>query len=36
MFLHDCVNAIWSLKGPQDPLLSILVTFLDQRILIIL
>jgi hypothetical protein len=31
-FLHDCANAIWSLKGPKGPPLSILVTFLCQRI----
>jgi len=36
VFLHYCVNAIWSLKGPKGPPLSILVTFLQQKISITL
>jgi len=28
VFLHDCVNVIWSLKRPKGPPFSILVTFL--------
>jgi hypothetical protein len=28
LFLHDCANAIWSLKGLESLFLSILVTFL--------
>jgi hypothetical protein len=32
MFLHDGANAIWSLKGPESPHLSTLVTFLYQKI----
>jgi hypothetical protein len=36
VFLHYCVNAIWSLKGLEGPPLSILVTFLQQKISITL
>jgi hypothetical protein len=28
MFLHNCANAIWSLKGLEGPPLPVLVTFL--------
>jgi hypothetical protein len=35
-FLHDCANVIWSLKEPKGPPLSILITFLCQRIWITL
>jgi hypothetical protein len=27
MFLHDCANAIWSLKEPEGFHISVLVTF---------
>jgi hypothetical protein len=30
VFLHECANAIWSLKGTKGPHLSTLVTFLCQ------
>jgi hypothetical protein len=36
IFLYDCANAIWNLKGPKGPLLFVLVTILHQRILITL
>jgi hypothetical protein len=36
MFLHDCVNAIWSLKGPKGPQLLTLVTIFHQKISITL
>jgi len=36
VFLHDCVNANWSLKGPKGFHLSTLVTFLRQKVLITL
>jgi hypothetical protein len=36
VFLHNCANAIWSLKGPKSPPLSILVIFLWQKISITL
>jgi hypothetical protein len=36
VFLHDCANAIWSLKRWEGLHLSILVTFLRQNFLIIL
>jgi hypothetical protein len=36
MFLHDCANAMWSLKGPKGLHLSTLVTFLCQIFLITL
>jgi len=36
VFLHDCANVMWSLKRPKGPPLSILVTFLCQRISIML
>ncbi len=36
VFLHNCANVIWSQKGPEGPSLSVLVTFLCQRILITL
>jgi hypothetical protein len=36
VFLHDCANAIWSLKGPKGPYHSTLVTFLHQKISITL
>jgi len=32
VFLHDYATAIWSLKRPEGPLLSTLVTFLCQKI----
>jgi hypothetical protein len=32
VFLHDCVNVVWSLKGPKHPPLSILVTYFYQKI----
>jgi hypothetical protein len=28
VFLHNCANAIWNLKGPEGPPLFVLVTFL--------
>ncbi len=34
--LHNCVNAIWSLKGIKCLHLSTLVTFLHQKVLITL
>jgi hypothetical protein len=36
MFSHNCANAIWNLKWPEDFHLSILVTFLCQKISITL
>jgi hypothetical protein len=36
VFLHDCANANWSLKGPKGFHLSTLVTFLRQKVLITL
>jgi hypothetical protein len=36
VFLHNCVNAIWSLKGPKGSHLSTLVIFLHQKVLITL
>jgi hypothetical protein len=36
MFLHDCANAIWSLKGPEGLHLFVLVTFLCKKISITL
>ncbi len=36
MFLHDCANAIWSLKRPKNLHLSTLVTFFCQKVLITL
>jgi hypothetical protein len=36
MFLHNCANAIWSLKGLESPHLSTLVTFLCQKVAITL
>jgi len=36
MFSHNCANAIWNLKGPDDPHLSILVSFLCQKVSITL
>jgi len=32
VFLHECANVIWSLKGPKDLPLFVLVNFLHQRI----
>jgi hypothetical protein len=32
VFWHDCANAIWSLKGPKGPHLSILVVFICKKI----
>jgi hypothetical protein len=31
VFLHNCVNAIWILKGLEGLLLSVLVTFLQKK-----
>jgi hypothetical protein len=31
VFLYDCANAIWSLKGLKGPHLSILITFFHQK-----
>jgi hypothetical protein len=31
VFLHNCTNTIWSFKGPESLLLSILITFLQQK-----
>jgi len=31
VFLHNCANAIWSLKGPKGFHISILVTFFCQK-----
>ncbi len=36
MFLHDCANAIWNLKGTEGLHLSTLVTFLCQKVSITL
>jgi len=36
VFLHDCANAIWSLKGTKGPHLSTLVTFICKKISITL
>jgi hypothetical protein len=36
VFLHDCANAIWSLKNPKAFHLSIFITFLHQKISITL
>jgi hypothetical protein len=36
MFLHDCANAIWSLKGLKGLSFSVLVTFLRQKKIITL
>jgi hypothetical protein len=36
VFLHDCLNAIWSLKGTEGLHLFTLVTFLHQKISITL
>jgi hypothetical protein len=36
VFLHECANAIWSLKGPKGLPLFVLVTFFYQRISIML
>jgi hypothetical protein len=36
VFLHDCANAIWSLKGTEGPHLSTLVTFFRQKVSITL
>jgi len=36
VFLHDCANAIWSLKGIESPHLSTLVTFIRKKISITL
>ncbi len=36
MFLHNYANVIWSLKRPKGLPLSIMVTFLQQRISITL
>jgi hypothetical protein len=36
MFLHDCANAIWSLKGLEGLHLLTLVTFLCQKVSITL
>ncbi len=36
MFLHNCVNTIWSLKGPKGLHLYTLVTFFHQKISITL
>jgi hypothetical protein len=29
---HECANVTWSMKGPKGPPLSMLVTFLWQRL----
>jgi hypothetical protein len=31
VFLHNCVSAIWSLKGLESPPLFVLITFLWQK-----
>jgi hypothetical protein len=36
VFLHNCANATWDLKGPKGLPLFILVTFLWQKISITL
>jgi hypothetical protein len=36
VFLHNCVNVIWSLKGPKGPHLYTLVTFFHQKVSITL
>jgi hypothetical protein len=36
VILHDCANAIWSLKGTKGLHISTLVTFLHQKVSITL
>jgi len=36
VFLHNCANVIWNLKGPRGPHLSTLVIFFHQKVLITL
>jgi hypothetical protein len=36
VFLQDCANAIWNMKGLESPHLSILVTFLCKKVSITL
>jgi len=36
MFSHDCANAIWNLKGLEGPHISIMVTFIYQKVSITL
>ncbi len=36
MFLHDCANPIWNLKGPEGLHLSTLITFHHQKVSITL
>jgi hypothetical protein len=36
VFLHDCANAIWSLKGLKDLHIFTLITFLHQKVSITL
>jgi hypothetical protein len=36
VFLHNCANVIWNLKGPKGPHLSTLVIFFHQKVLITL
>jgi hypothetical protein len=36
VFLHNCANAIWSLKRPKGLFLSVLIIFLQQKNLITL
>jgi hypothetical protein len=36
MFLHECANVIWSLKGPEGPPLFVLVTIFHEGISITL
>jgi hypothetical protein len=36
VFLYNCANAIWSLKGTKGPRLSTLVTFFHKKVLITL
>jgi hypothetical protein len=31
VFLHNCANVVWSLKGPDGLPLSIMVTFLHKK-----
>ncbi len=36
VFLHNCVNVIWTLKAPKGPHLSTLIIFLHKKVLITL
>jgi hypothetical protein len=36
VFLHNCVNAIWNLKGTKCPHFSTFITFLHKKVSITL